>query len=145
MTPLESRSAGDGSNLPRLTFRRRHRLSRSLDYQAVYKARKRCQRGPLTIFGRPNQLPHCRLGLSVGRRVGGAVVRNRIKRLLREAFRLSMPELPPGYDFVINVSPHEALSLDDYQRLLMTCCQTLHREWSRSRHSGDSPSRDTPR
>jgi ribonuclease P protein component len=49
----------------------------------------------LTIWGAPNDLSHPRLGLVVSRKHGGAVQRNRLKRRLREAFRLSQHELPP--------------------------------------------------
>ena len=54
----------------------------------------------MTICGCENGLAYCRIGLSVSSRVGGAVVRNRWKRLLREAFRLHRDELPAGVDFV---------------------------------------------
>lgn len=114
----------------RLTFRARNRLSLSRDYQAVYGAKVRKTRGPLTVFARPNGKNWARLGLSVGRRVGGAVVRNRIKRLLREAFRHLQHDLPVGYDFVVNVRAHDPLALADYQRLLFNCCRDLHKEWS---------------
>ncbi len=57
--------------------------------------------GPgFSLAGGENSLPHARLGLSVSRRVGKAVARNRWKRLLREAFRLEQHRLPPGVDLV---------------------------------------------
>ncbi len=57
--------------------------------------------GNLLVFGAVNGLPHCRLGLSVSRKVGGAVLRNRWKRLIREAFRTSRSRLPEGLDLIV--------------------------------------------
>ncbi len=59
----------------------------------------------------PNELPHPRLGLAVGRRHGGAVQRNRIKRRLREAFRSQQHELPIGFDLVCSPRAEGELSL----------------------------------
>ncbi|HKD37416.1 MAG TPA: ribonuclease P protein component, partial [Pirellulales bacterium] len=56
--------------------------------------------GKMTVCCCENGLPYSRIGLSVSARVGGAVVRNRWKRLLREAFRLRRMELPVGLDLV---------------------------------------------
>lgn len=127
--------------IPKLTFRRRHRLSRSLDYQAVYRRAARRVRGPMVVFALPSGRPESRLGLSVGRRVGGAVKRNVIKRRLREAFRLAQGEIPAGYDIVVNVRPHEPVTLAEYQKLLVSCCRAMHEEWQRGgpRQRQDKP------
>ena len=49
----------------------------------------------------PNELSYCRLGLAVSRKVGNAVVRNKIKRRLREIFRKQLKDRPLQYDFVV--------------------------------------------
>ena len=59
----------------------------------------------LTLYAVPNDLGYPRLGVSVGRTSGNAVVRNRLKRLMREAFRLSQDRVPQGYDYVLMVAP----------------------------------------
>src|SRR5947209_6667594 len=103
---------------PAYTFPATHRLHGPKAFAAVYDAKTREGRGPLTIYALPNDTGHARLGLSVSRRVGNAVRRGRIKRLLREAFRLTRHELPGAYDLVVVVRPHEPLILSEYQRLL---------------------------
>lgn len=123
--------AGSTEHARPLHFRPRHRLTHARQFQSVYGCRVRKSRGPLTVFARPNELSHPRLGLSVGRRVGGAVVRNNVKRLLREAFRHLQHEVPVGYDLVISVSPHKPLTLDAYAELLEGCWRDLHRQWEK--------------
>lgn len=113
----------------RYNFPRRLRLQHALEFQAVYATKVRESRGPLTVFAIPNDLGHPRLGLSVGRKVGTAPKRHRIKRLLREAFRLMQHDLPRGYDVVVNVRPHEAATLADYQRMLSAAMVKLHGKW----------------
>ncbi len=85
--------------------------------------------GPLLLCGLPNELQHPRMALAVSRRIGCAVVRNRIKRLLRESSRLLQHDLPQGYDIVVRVKPHEVLSLAEYQRLLSKAMGFLHQQW----------------
>jgi ribonuclease P protein component len=108
-----------------LRFPRRLRLVHQRQFQAVYAARQRHASGPLAFTAKPNDLPHCRLGLAVPRKVGTAVRRNRIKRLLREAFRLQQHDLPPGFDVVINVRPHAPLTLADYEQILLKSVRVL--------------------
>lgn len=124
-----------------LIFRRRHRIGHARDFQAAYKQGLRKPRGPLLVFARPNGLEHARLGLSVPRRVGNAVRRNRVKRLLREAFRTLCPEMAPGYDLVVSVRPHDPLPAEEYRRLLESAWKSLDRDWrkraERQESSGD--------
>lgn len=117
----------------RFTFPRTHRLGGRSAFGAVFAARLRKHAGPLTVHGRANDLPHPRLGLSVSRRVGSAVVRSRVKRMLREAFRLTQRDLPAGYDFVVVVRKHEPAALDDYQRWLAVAAREVDRETRKRR------------
>jgi ribonuclease P protein component len=101
------------------------------DFSAVYEAKVRDPRGPLLIYAKPNGLAHLRLGFSTSRRVGIAVKRNRIRRMVREAFRLTHDELPAGYDLLIVVKPHEPLKLDDYKELLSKAMKKLDAMWKK--------------
>jgi ribonuclease P protein component len=71
------------------------------------------------MLGAPNGLAHPRLGISISRRVGNAVKRNRIKRLLREAFRHEQHGLTDGVDFILQIRPHETRTLEDYRAALL--------------------------
>lgn len=111
------------------------RLSGARQFGAVYEAKVSRHAGPLVVYLRPNGLPHLRLGLTVSRRVGTAVRRNRIKRLLREAVRLNQHRMPAGYDVVIRVLPHDALTLERYSELILEAADTLDHRWRRLNNS----------
>jgi ribonuclease P protein component len=57
----------------------------------------------LAVCARENGLDYPRLGISIGKSAGNAVIRNRIKRLVREAFRLNQQNIPDGFDYVVTV------------------------------------------
>lgn len=83
------------------SFPARFRLRHTGDFDRVYRKRCTASDAWLLVFACENGLTHARLGLSVSRKVGPAVVRNRWKRRLREAFRLNQHRFPPGMDLVV--------------------------------------------
>jgi ribonuclease P protein component len=99
----------------RETRHRRPRLSKSADFDRVYRRGRSVASQHLVLYAFPRELPpdgsegtdgsDLRLGVSVGRKVGGAVDRNRVKRQIREAFWTLPGELPEGHDFVVVARP----------------------------------------
>ncbi len=95
------------------------RLRRPSEFQRVYDRRRSAGDEWLIVYVCENGLPHLRLGMSVSRKIGGAVRRNRLRRLYREAFRLTKNELPSGLDLVLIPRPSEQLpTLDQLKQSL---------------------------
>ncbi len=127
----------------RLTLPRSRRLAHDREYEAVFAAKVRAMAGPLTVFSVPNEKGFCRLGLSIGKRVGGAVVRNRLKRMLREAFRLTKAQHSaehPFFDFVISAREHKPAKLSEYQAWLLEAIGKSDASWKRrsEKQKGDA-------
>lgn len=83
------------------TFPPALRLKTPAEFKRVYDRKKSAGDAVLVVYACENGRPHPRLGCSVSKKVGNAVVRNRFKRLFREAFRLAQHDLPAGVDFVV--------------------------------------------
>ena len=116
----------------RWRFPRRRRLTRPDEFNRVYGQGRRTRQGPLVVHALPNACGHARLGLSVSKKVGNAVDRNRVKRRLRDAFRHLQHQLPGSYDLVITVQPHDVRSRPDCRTLLQHAAEKLHRKWTQS-------------
>ena len=82
-----------------------YRLRSGAQFRRAYEEKCSASDAVLLVYATSNEFDYPRIGLSVSRKVGGAVQRNRWKRLLREAFRLSREELPPGIDLVVIPRP----------------------------------------
>ena len=88
-------------------MQRRHRLSRSRDFDAVYRHGRSVSTRFLVLywFARNEDGEEPRLGIAVPKQLGGAVVRNRIKRQLRETWRAALERVPSGNDYVLIARP----------------------------------------
>ena len=102
---------------------KKHRLTRSADFQRVYRQGKSVA-GRYLVLYYFNRSPGTggvpRLGLSVSKKVGGAVIRNKVKRTLKEAFRPVQDRVAPDYDYVIIARPGLAEYIEKSQMEAVT-------------------------
>lgn len=121
----------------RSRFRKQQHLRRPADFTRVYAQRNVSRQRGLTLFAAWNDLPYTRVGLSVSRRNGNAVVRNRIKRLFREAFRKTQWEIPPGLDLILVPEKGRDPVLLEFEESLRRGVQALVRRLEKSRAAAD--------
>jgi ribonuclease P protein component len=101
-----------------LRFPREARLVRKSEFDEVYRAGKRRSSSHFTVFVRASGQPASRFGFSIKKALGGAVVRNRMRRRMREIVRCYRQEIPSGWDIVIHPkssvasAPFAALTAD---------------------------------
>src|SRR6266699_4110006 len=97
-------------------FRPAEHLRRPIDFRRTSDRRRSVSDGWLIVYACENGLPHLRLGLSVSRKVGQATHRNRLRRLYREAFRLTRHEMATGLDLVLIPRRPEEPPLEELKR-----------------------------
>lgn len=108
-------------------MQRKFRLTRSTDFKRVRRTGKSYAHPFVVLVVQASEAPRVRVGVTAGRSVGGAVQRNRAKRLLREAMRPLLPGLLPGWDLVLIARPALLSStLQDVQQTLANLLRRAH-------------------
>ncbi|NJO13162.1 MAG: ribonuclease P protein component [Gammaproteobacteria bacterium] len=132
--------AGCGDPIGPFTFSARQRLRAKAEFDHVYKSGQRYGRGLFQAVAVGNQLGHPRLGLSIAARtVGNSVARNRIRRLVRELFRLQQAELPPA-DIIISArSGARTATSTELRSDLAQLLRTVASRCARSSSSSSGP------
>lgn len=111
----------------RFTFGPERRLKRNADFQRVFAGRVSFADDRLIMFVAENDLNRVRAGICVGKKLGSAVVRNRYKRVLREAFRTIQHDLPGGYDYVLIPRKIGPVRMEQYRRSLERLVQRMQK------------------
>jgi ribonuclease P protein component len=104
------------------SFTKRDRIRSKSDFERLKKSGVRLTDGVLLLVVQPTELGFPRLGIAVPKRVGGAVERNRMKRLIRETFRLNRDSLPGSIDLLVVVrrAPDDPPTLDEFRRRILS-------------------------
>jgi ribonuclease P protein component len=113
------------------TFRKHEHLRRPSQFQQVYDRRRSAAGSGLIIYARENGLAYTRVGFSVSRKYGGAVQRNRLRRLYREAFRLSKETLPTGLDLVLIPRTQQEPALAELLKSLPKLVKQIHKKMAK--------------
>ncbi|HYT95517.1 MAG TPA: ribonuclease P protein component [Gemmataceae bacterium] len=116
-------------------FRPHEHIRRSDDFRRAFERRRSVSDAWLIVYACENGLPYARLGLSVSRKFGQATHRNYLRRLYREAFRLTRHEMPTGLDLVLIPRTSEAPPLAELQRSLPRLVGQLARKLAREAKS----------
>jgi len=91
-------------------------LRSSQDFARIYELKLRAGDDFLLLFGAPNELGHTRIGLSVSKRHGNSVQRHRLRRLIREGYRLAQHDVVEGWDLICIPRADSGATTDDFRR-----------------------------
>lgn len=119
------------------------RLRSERDFERIYALKQRAGDSHLLVFAAVNPLGSTRIGLSVSRKHGNSIVRHRIRRLLREAYRLSQHDVPEGLDLILIPRENSGAGLKEYQSSLTALTRRLAKRLL-TPPAGDQPTSTEP-
>jgi ribonuclease P protein component len=128
-----------GTEVPGEQFPAAARLKKQFDFDAVFAGNRFAADETLVVTATRTSHSATRLGLSIGRQVGNAVVRNRWKRLIREAFRRNRSRIPRSLDLVVRPRKGAVCSFERVVRSLLALTKRLERDLLRGQQSPNSP------
>ena len=123
----------------KLRFPKAVHIRSRLDFARVYEQGSRVSDAVLLVTAARNDEPHTRIGLSVSKRCGNAVHRNRWKRLIREAFRLSQAEMPTSIDLVVQPRAGAEPDAMTVQRSLTSLMKRVAKRLAPANERHDAP------
>ena len=101
-------------------------VKENYEFRRIYRKGKSAVSPQLVIYCQRNRRGLSRLGVSVSTKLGGAVVRNRVRRRIREIYRLNKPKMVPGYDIIVVARVRAAHSrYDKLERALLSMAEKL--------------------
>lgn len=109
-------------------MKRSHRLLKDADFQIVLNQKKFIKSQEFTLYGSKQSIGHTRVGLSVGKKIGNAVVRNKIRRQIRMMLATNL-DLRDSIDYIVMVrSPYLSQNFQVNQSNLLNLMQNLRRK-----------------
>ncbi|MBZ4665214.1 ribonuclease P protein component [Mahella sp.] len=97
-----------------------NRLRHNREYRVVYRVGKSVANKDIVLYFARNRQSNVRAGFSVSKKIGKSVVRNRVRRLIKEVFRLHINDIKPGYDLIfIARTGNKSLKYDDMERAVL--------------------------
>src|SRR5688572_19906212 len=127
------------------TFRKHEHLLKPAQFQAVYDRRRSVSDSGMILYAKENGLAYSRVGFSVSRKYGGAVQRNRLRRLYREAYRLSKEMLPTGLDLVLIPRTQQEPTLEDLCKSLVKLVKQAHKKLAKDKSKPAASDRKSTR